>query len=237
MKKLLSVLVLLLVATALFAGFKLEAGGVFEFADIVIFKAENSWFKNEIAFRTQGFGFELSASYYDDYYLMGYAQASMVFPQECLVMEKAVDHDWSKLSGATNLSIRLYNFSAGVGYYRDLTTFKLAGGGGLSFNSTVIKYDTSEYTPTVATQRTYVYNIGLSAFLDFKYVLNKKIEFGLRANPQLGLYNIASVFFTDADGKDVTAQALEHQGVTGAKANGFRTSFTVPVTVGITYSY
>ncbi len=237
MKKLISVLALLLVATAVFAGLMVKAGGAFALNYQEIFKEENSWFKGGIDFKAQGIGLELGAHTDTSDNFMFYAQVNMAFPKDGQVRQKDVSEEWSYLSEANKWSIQLYSFGAGFAYKHDTKTSKLAFGFGPTFNSAVVKYDTNEYTAQKATQKTVINNIGVGIFVDVRYILNDKIAIGMTTNPQLGVYNMAKVSFTTDKGKDVTQEALDHQGVTSATAEGFSLFYAVPVSFNVTCSF
>ena len=239
MKKLISVMVVLLVATALFAGLKFKTGGAFAFVNQDIYKAEDSWFKNGIAFRAEGFGVEVGAYQDVSSNLMLYGQANMVFPRDGLMMKKDLDTDWTKVSISEKYSITLYHFAAGIAYNFDFIETKVALGIGPVFNSSVVKFTVPEdvYTTEKATLKAVTSNIGIGAFIDLRYVLNKKFEFGFTATPMIGIYNIAKVVLRNDKGINITSEALENKGVSSAKAKGFIKSFSVPVSFGFTYAF
>jgi len=237
MKKLISILALLLVATTLFANPTVKIGGAFILTNQSIYQEDDSWFRDGIAFNAQGFGLEIGAYTEISDNFMVYAQANMVFPKDGMGLDKSISDEWYELSLEENLSIHLY--SAGVGFAYKFGTEALRGAVGIGpvYNSSVIKYDTDEFTANMVTQKTTINNIGIGAFLDFRYVLNKKIQIGLSANPQIGLYNMANVVFTDSKGKSVTDEVLASQGVTKAKVQGFITTYAFPVSFGVSYTF
>ena len=83
MKKLFSILAVLLVATALFADVTVKAGGTFAFANFKTPVDENSGlFKEEMNLKTSGFGFDAGVLADISDNLTVYAELSMVFPKD-----------------------------------------------------------------------------------------------------------------------------------------------------------
>ena len=220
MKKLFSILAVLLVATALFADVTVKAGGTFAFANFKTPVDENSGlFKEEMNLKTSGFGFDAGVLADISDNLTVYAELSMVFPKDGDFKEGNGDRE--KLSeGSDGLSIHFYNISAGVAYKLDFNAVKLAVGAGVSMSSAVVhnKFEGIKYKISHSV-------IGLDVLVDVKYMFTENIGAGVTINPQLGLFDIAS-------GTSKMGELIKNDKITGIKVN-----FALPVTVGVSYTF
>ena len=220
MKKLFSILAVLLVSTALFAGVTVKAGGTFAYANFKTPVDENSGlFKEEMNLKTSGFGFDAGVLADISDNLTAYAELSMVFPKDGDFKEG--NGDWEKLSeGSDGLNIHFYNISAGVAYKLDFNAVKLAVGAGVSMSSAVVhnKFEGIEYKISHSV-------IGLDVLFDAKYMFAENIGAGVTINPQLGLFDIAS-------GTSKMGELIKNDKITGIKVN-----FALPVTVGVSYTF
>jgi hypothetical protein len=220
MKKLFSILAVLLVATALFAGVTVKAGGTFAYANFKSPVDKNSFlFSDEMNLKTSGFGFDAGvlADIADN--LAAYAEFRMVFPKDADFKEG--NDDWEKLSDdSKGLKIHFYNISTGVAYKLDFNAVKLAVGAGVSMSSLVVhnKIEEAEFKISHS-------SIGLNVLFDAKYMFAENIGAGVTINPQLGLFDIAS-------GTSKMGELIKNDKITGIKVN-----FALPVTVGVSYTF
>lgn len=233
MKKLFTVLAVLLVATALFAGVTVKAGGTYAFGNFnSVTNEETTAYAKEMKMKAKGFGFGagVQADIADN--LAVYAEFSMAFPSDAEY--KRGDSDWVKLSewkkaegDDASYKINFLSASVGVAYKLDFNAVKLAVGGGVSFEYSVTKTKfkpalniTWENKDTFAT-------IGLNALVDAKYMFADNIGAGVTLNPQLGLYSIAKHVQTSSDSDPVVTE----------EAKGFKVGFAMPITVGVSYTF
>ena len=231
MKKLFTVLAVLLVATALFAGVTVKAGGTFGFTQFASPKDENTEaFDEDIKMRAHGFGFEVGVQYDLSDNLAVYGEFNMVFPKDAEM--KSGDEAWDKISAHLTaddkLKINFFSVSAGVAYKLDFNAVKLAVGGGLTLSHAMSDIDLKIAENINMGYKTTYTNIGLNALVDAKYMVAEKVGVGVTLNPQLGLYNIAKL-----EAKTVPETPYNYDD----KATGFKVSFAMPITVGVSYTF
>ena len=243
MKKLFTVLAVLLVATALFAGVTVKAGGTFAFASLNT--ATDADHDESMNMKAHGFGFDAGVQYDISDKLAVYGEFNMVFPKDADVVEGEEPYKVSDLVkeiedifayvGATNPSvsskINYFSVSAGVAYKLDFNAVKLAVGGGLSLNRSAMTIkgsgtiDDEDYSVEIKQSFT---NIGLNALVDAKYMVAEKVGVGVTLNPQLGLYNITTEKNTNQQKPDDNSDET---------VKGFKVSFAMPITVGVSYTF
>ena len=241
MKKLFTVLAVLLVATALFAGVTVKAGGTFAFASLNT--ATDADHEESMNMKAHGFGFDAGIQYDLSDKLAVYGEFNMVFPKDAEVKDEDGTYKVSDLvktietnmAGLTNPSVSskiiYFSASAGVAYKLDFNAVKLTVGGGLSLNRSAMTikgsgtYDDEDYSLEVKQSFT---NIGLNALVDAKYMVAENVGVGVTLNPQLGLYNITS----EKDTSNIPG--FPNDDVT---VKGFKVGFAMPITVGVSYTF
>ena len=218
MKKLFTVLAVLLVATALFAGVTVKAGGTFAFVN------QNSTVVDgeKTNIKAHGFGFGVGAQYDVADNLAAYAEFNMEFPKDALLSEDGEEVKASEMAEEMDATHRLnfFSISAGVAYKLDFDAVKLAVGGGLTFNRAGIVLKAEEGSIKLSSS-----SIGLNVLVDAKYMFTENIGAGVTLNPQLGLYNIMKYVITEDDESETE------------KINGFAIGFAMPITVGVSYTF
>ena len=212
MKKLITVLAVLLVATALFAGITVKAGGTFAFESQNTAAIEGE----KANVKTNGFGFGVGVQYDAVDNLAAYAEFNMVFPKDATFDGVTVSQ------GFPGAKFNMFSVSAGLAYKLDFDAVKLAVGGGLTFNRAGFKVEYDDGGMKVS-----FLTIGLNALVDAKYMFAENIGAGVTLNPQIGLYNIMKAVIYE-DGEPDTE---------GGKANGFAIGFAMPITVGVSYTF
>jgi len=236
MKKLFTVLAVLLVATALFAGVTVKAGGTFGFANMSNATKEGSEFEDEAKMSSHGFGFGVGVQYDLSDKLAVYGEFNMVFPKDAEIKYEAAtvkvsDMVKEEYGDFGKYTINFFSVSAGVAYKLDLNAVKLVVGGGITFNRAGFAIHVEETTAGVTYKLDIKYayaNIGLNALVDAKYMVAEKVGVGVTLNPQLGLYNIAKL-----EAKTVPETPYNYDD----KATGFKVSFAMPITVGVSYTF
>ena len=235
MKKLFTVLAVLLVATALFAGTTVKAGGTFTFANLKNATNDEDSLGEGMTMKAHGFGFDAGVQYDVADNLAVYGEFNMVFPSDAEFSyddNPAVSEKFSKLVKSTlgddaTYKINFFSISAGVAYKLDFNAVKLAVGGGLTLNRAAAKGH-AEFGLVKHDIKESFTNIGLNALVDAKYMFTENIGAGVTLNPQLGLYNIA---------KSSYVVSGEENPIIDEKANGFKVSFAMPITVGVSYTF
>lgn len=238
MKKTIALIMLLCVSAVLFAsvGITVRAGGTFGFAYTKVPE-------DETLYKVHGFGFDGSVMYDITDKFAVYADFNMLFPkdlvcaypngQELIISERVkevVANDKRYDDGS--YGVDYYSISAGAAYKFDLgIPVRLAIGAGISFNhlksfTLLIKHRTTRDNLTRSVAK--IYNIGLNAMLDAKYMVNDNLGVGLTAMPQVGLYNFTKIENSFNDEIDE-----EYSG----SVKGFTVSFAMPITVGVSYSF
>ena len=238
MKKTIAFVIVICVTAALFAsvGITVRAGGTFGFAYTKVPE-------DETLYKVHGFGFDGSVQYDISDKFAVYADFNMLFPkdlvcaypngQELIISERVkevVANDKHYDDGS--YGVDYYSISAGAAYKFDLgIPVRLAIGAGISFNhlksfTLLIKHRTNRDNITRSEAK--IYNIGLNAMLDAKYMVNDNLGVGLTVMPQVGLYNI---FIIENSYNGVIDE--EYSG----SVKGFTVSFAMPITVGVSYSF
>lgn len=228
MKKLVTILAVLLVASAVFASVSVRAGGTFVFAGTNTAVEEETIFTEESKVKANGFGFGtgIQADVSDNLAL--YVDFNMVFPKDATI--KTGEAPEYKISDVyDDYKINFFGISAGLAYTTDLNAVKLAVGGGVSLNRAQIKM-IAELSPGEEFEvKESITNIGLNALIDAKFMFNESMGLGLTLNPQLGLYNITNLTFTTTgEDPEVTLDQT---------AKEFKVGYAIPVSVGISYSF
>ena len=236
MKKFFTVLAVLLVATALFAGVTVKAGGTFAFASLN--SATDADHEESMNMKAHGFGFDAGVQYDLSDKLAVYGEFNMVFPKDATVKDVDGEYKVSEFveyykegvyPDGTNAGykINFFTVSAGVAYKLDFDAVKLAVGGGLTLNRALFKAEfTNDDLGLSNVMKQSFVNIGLNALIDAKYMVAQGVGVGVTLNPQLGLYNITKEAFL-VSGEEVDS----------GKVNGFKVSFAMPITVGVSYTF
>ncbi len=252
MKKLFTVLAVLLVATALFAaaGVTAKVGGTFAFANLNSATDSNSEdFAESMNMKSNAFGFDVGAQYDIADNLAVYADFVMVFPTDATMKDggeekklsvaiKELEDGFKTIDEDASVSYKLnfFSVSAGVAYKLDFNAVKLAVGGGLTLNRATMTVNGSaealDEVYSLSVKQTFT-NIGLNALVDAKYMFNDNIGVGVALNPQLGLYNITKASMKMSEALEAYFEDYFDDG----SVNGFKVNFAMPITVGVSYTF
>ena len=242
MKKLFTVLAVLLVATALFAGVTVKAGGTFAFASLNT--ATDADHAESMNMKAHGFGFDAGIQYDLSDKLAVYGEFNMVFPKDATSNEAGEELKVSDLvknlkeflvadpDASVSYRINFFSISAGVAYKLDFNAVKLAVGGGLTLNRSALKINAAAEIAgdEESLEVTEIFtNIGLNALFDAKYMVADGVGVGVTLNPQLGLYNISKATVKATDFFEPSSE--------DSKVNGFKVGFAMPITVGVSYTF
>ncbi len=235
MKKITTILLVLCVTAALFAasGLSLKLGGDFDLIFLRTTKVESSGKTHQ--FKGNGIGFDVGAQYDFSKSIMAYADFNMVFPSDYEVSNDK-DSDSYKFSDLVKefeeegdkvrSGIFFINASAGVAYKFDFDAFKLAVGAGFYYN---VLMSSLKLTGTGLPERVNIVKlstIGLSSMIEAKYMVTDKIGVCLTAMPQIGLFSNLNRTNYMGD-KKIYDDTLV----------GFGLSFTMPVSIGASYTF
>ena len=238
MKKLFTVLAVLLVATALFAGVTVKAGGTFAFASLNT--ATDADHDESMKLKSNGFGFGAGVQYDLSDKLAVYGEFDMVFPKDATFSEdgeeiKVSDYvakmkEAIPFESTIDYKINFFSVSAGVAYKLDFSAVKLAVGAGVTVNRSMLKIYGSikDLEDSAMEIKQTLTNIGLNALVDAKYMVAEKVGVGVTLNPQLGLYNITTEKYTNQQKPDDNSDET---------VKGFKVSFAMPITVGVSYTF
>ena len=247
MKKTLTILLILCVATTLFAasGFSVNVGGAFDLFRLKTDKNDGNDYYN--VFKGNGLGFDIGAQYDFNSKIMAYADFNMVFPSdfdmdlvegdttETFTFKKMIE-EWESLAkkipdGKVPHFCFMLDASIGAAYKFDLDPIKLAVGGGAYIN---LLRGSIGFTGTfgeekIDAKRIYKFlTVGVSTLIEAKYMINDNIGVRLAVMPQVGIFSKRDVDIYNHGVKDEDASV---------SLSGVGISFTVPVTIGASYSF
>ena len=249
MKKLISVLVVLCLAMTLFAAGSVRVGGSFNFltgksakfsadAEDVLFELANE----KVGYKAHGFGFDVAGDYDVASNLSVWADFNMVFCADAKFKVGDADevsfndiYDFTKTYlGVKDAkkAINIISISSGVAYKLDFNAVEVKLGGGLFFERALamMKYKmVMEEANVETTTKFKVTNFGVALYGDVKYKFNEQFGLGLTVMPHVGLINTTSV------GVKATAAGISSN-VKDSKT-GVRLSFSMPIVVGVSYSF
>ena len=242
MKKSLLILLILCVAASLFAaaGFSVNAGPSFD-----LFFLRTTTFgepKKSNLYSGNGLGFDIGAQYDFNDKIMAYADFNMAFPSDFKISDADNYLTFKeyvkfyeimvKLLSDGKVSHPLFHLDASIGaaYKFDLDSVKLAVGVGAYLNllNGSIHATASEGLEDYDQKQVFkFFTAGVSTLIDAKYMINENFGIRLALMPQLGIFS---------------KNDIEHY-ISGAKQessvsySGVGVSFTMPVTIGASYSF
>ena len=245
MKRILSFVLVLFVAASLFAatGLTVKAGGAFDLFSLKT--AESDGDGAVYTFKGNGLGFDVGVQYDFSDKVMVYADFNMVFPSdyEATVnkssswLEKFSDiikvaEGSAKLltDGNVTHSLIFLDASVGAAYKFDFNPIKLSVGAGVYYNQLrgAIRLTGKNGTEKVDREEILsFFTIGVSTLVDAKYMVTENIGVCLAAMPQIGIYADRSYnFYENGEKIDYDYQL-----------SGVGISFTMPITIGASYSF
>ena len=251
MKKIISVLVVLCLAMTIFAAGSVRVGGSFNFMTGKSAEFDDDYYeKVKVGYKTNGFGFDVAGDFDVASNLSVWADFDMVFcsdfkfkpgdSAEVSFNDDIYDdmkdmYDAAKLAGATGdlkKAINIISISSGVACKLDFNAVEARLGGGLFFERALayINLDLKNGDEYVkATTRFKATNFGIALYGDVKYKFNDQFGLGLTVMPHIGLINT----FTYEGRIELPTMPI------GFKENktGFRLSFSMPIVVGVSYSF
>ena len=235
MKKITTILLVLCVTAALFAasGLSLKLGGDFDFIFLRTTKVESSGKTHQ--FKSNGIGFDIGAQYDFSKSIMAYADFNMVFPSDYEVSNDKdsgsykfsdVVKEFEEMGNKVRSMILFINASAGVAYKFDFDAIKLSVGAGFYYNVLMSSLKLTGTGEPELVDVIKLSTIGLSSMIEAKYMVTDKIGVCLTAMPQIGFYSNRNIS-NYIDGKKIKDNSL----------TGFGLSFTMPVSIGASYTF
>jgi len=246
MKKVISIMVVLCIAASLFATGTLKVGGTFNFVSGKTAKfSEEDLFGSAWLYDTKGFGFDVSAGYDLANGLTSWVDFNMTFNSD--IKSKADgSNEWYTLSdlaeeaealignaAKAKTSVTNMSFAAGVAFKLPVAeSVEVAVGGGIFADRINVKVTAakpsnstinSTYHDVSYTER-YV-NIGITGYADVAYKFTENYGVALKVMPRVGLFNVSKNSYD----LDTTVKTY--------KATGFALSFSMPVVIGVSYSF
>ena len=190
-----------------------------------------------------GLGFDLGVQYDFSRKVMAYADFNMVFPSDMEFFDyegnytykglvKRVDYLAKQLTdGKAFHSIFLLDASIGAAYKFDLNPIKLAVGGGAYINFLRYNIGVSGKEGGVKIDNKHIYSfltVGVSTLIDAKYEITDSISVRLALMPQLGIFSKR-----DFDVYHFVVKDEEKS----RSLSGVGICFTMPITIGASYSF
>ena len=239
MKKITTILLVLCVTAALFAasGLSLKLGGDFDLIFLRTTIVESSGKTHQ--FKSNGIGFDVGAQYDFSKSIMAYADFNMVFPSDYEVSNdkdsgsykfsdvvKAFEENAKEIPGGKVRSVLLFiDASAGVAYKFDFDAIKLSVGAGFYYNILMSSLKLTGTGKQEIVDVVKLSTIGLSSMIEAKYMVTDKIGVCLTAMPKIGFFSNWNTYYKD-DEKNYDNSLV-----------GFGLSFTMPVSIGASYTF
>ena len=246
MKKISLVLAVLLVAASLFAAGTVKVGGAFELftgKTQDLRNGEQTLANTKLSYKGNGFGFDISGKYDVKGDFAAWADFSMVFCSDAKFKEQ-VTSTWNSIDelykiyqdvakefdGKASKAVNSLSLAAGTAVKLTIQApFDVYVGAGVFFERALAKVSMTLPTSSSAPGETGVslkeINAGVTLYADAAFRISEKIGIGLSLMPRIGFFN--STTFTTSD-KSVK---------TDYKSSGFAMSFSLPVVVGVSYSF
>ena len=247
MKKTLTILLILCVAATLFAasGFSVNVGGAFDLFRLKTDKNDGNDYYD--VFKGNGLGFDIGAQYDFNSKIMAYADFNMVFPSdfdmdhvegdttETVTFKSEIDRAEYLANLLTDGKASHFCFmldaTIGAAYKFDLDPVTLAVGGGayVNFLRGSVGFTGKNYGELEDEKRIYKFlTVGVSTLVEAKYMINDNIGVRLAVMPQIGIFSKRD-FDLYKKGTKVEEECLSLSGV--------GISFTMPVTIGASYTF
>jgi len=230
MKKLFAILLVICVASALFAsvGTTVKLG-----ASTDLFRVKTPSDEKTIPIsrliKGIGFGVDFAAQYDISEKVMFFSDYNIVFMSDAQIRTDAEETEWTdirtyfEMPEDAELFLNFWSAAIGVAYKIDLNRIKLALGGGLHFNRFWNKMRTKEGEMTYdRTEADMIF--GFTTFIEGKFMLTGDMGITLTAKPQIGLAGQHTTSF--APSSPETKKAL-----------GSALTYACPVALGLAYSF
>ena len=246
MKKVMAILIVLCISVSLFAIGSVKVGGAFNFVTggTKDFVSKGETQKDSAAtYKSSGFGFDVSGSFDINSQLVVWADFDMVFCSDFTygingetesfkdIYERAEEYAKNArkegVIASAYKNINIIHIGAGVAYKLPVQAVDVKVGGGLfyerGFGKVGVKA-TYEGESGDMDLEIKANNFGLAFYADASYKFTENIGAGITIMPSIGLFN-------------TTALTLKAEETTTMNASGMKISFSMPVVIGVSYSF
>ena len=252
MKKTLAILIVLCISVSLFAIGSVKVGGAFNFVTggTKDFVSEGETQKDSAAtYKSSGFGFDVSGSFDIDSQLAVWADFDMVFCSDLKIEYDGETHSFKEIYetyeeqakearkegyiASASKKINMIHIGAGVAYKLSLQAVDVKVGGGLFFERGFGKIGFKYSDGTYSMEGYYeikASNFGIALYADASYKFTENIGAGIKIMPSIGLFNTT----TFTTGNKMTPGESDTM---SSKASGMKVSFSMPVVIGVSYSF
>lgn len=242
MKKVISILMVLCIAASLFAVGTIKVGGAFDFVTGKTGDFNDEFLANKLQYKTKGFGFDISGRTEISPVFDVWSDVNMVFASNIDLRQDGAN-DWysldriaeemeAEVGQKASKSVHKYSIAVGVAFKLPVAEIvDVSVGGGVFFDSLVGKVSASVPENTNATVHhasltQKFMNLGLTTYADVTCKVASNIGISLTAMPRIGLLSIANI-----------TQVEDNNPIPVSKATAFSVSFSMPVAVGVSYSF
>jgi len=243
MKKILSVLLVLCIAATLFAaaGVTVKVGSAFAFFNGKSVKDTNEPYNPYYKFKGHGFGFDVEGQYDISDKFMVFASYGKVFPTDvyATIADDETSGTWELWADSLkkldpeikyDFKMNFMDVTAGVAYKFDFNAFKLAVGGGVSFNRLLVKTTNTPKDPSrddyTEELKETLSNIAVLGYVEAKYLVSQNVGITLTAKPQLNIFSFYNYYIKN---KGMDASGFDRKGIS--------LGFAMPVALGVSYSF
>lgn len=242
MKKVISILMVLCIAASVFAVGTIKVGGAFDFVTGKTGNFNEEYLSNKLQYKAKGFGFDISGRTDISPVFEVWSDVNMVFASnidlrqdganEWYSLDKIVEEMEADVGQKASKSVHKYSIAVGVAFKLPVAeTVNVSVGGGVFFDSLVGKVSASVPENTNAevhhasfTQK--LMNLGLTTYADVTCKVASNIGISLTVMPRIGLLNMARII-----------EVVDKDTIADKKVNAFSVSFSMPVAVGVSYSF
>jgi hypothetical protein len=243
MKKVITILMVLCVSVALFASAgSIKVGGAFNF----ISGGTKDFVLNEItlpdsssSYKSSGVGFDIGGSFDVSKDLKAWADFNMVFGFDAKLKE--VDQtEWSSMNDLYKefkdlagdkayKKLNMISAAAGVAYKLGFDApVDVSVGGGVFFERVFGRVGAKDESSEIGREFKAI-NLGVSLYADVEYKFNDNFGIGLTVMPHFGVYNSSTA-------REIVVVTGTDKSVS-MTAKGINFSFSMPVSLGATYSF
>ena len=231
MKKFTILLLMLILSVSVFAS-SVSVGGAFNFINGKTAKDDDG---NRLLYKSSGIGFDVAGTIDLNKTMAVWADFNMTFGFDVKNKEENNSSDWvsmkDMLKGLPNSSLSILNMSFGLGVAYKLSLdlpIELSVGGGLFFEHLTTTLKTSLDDNNKSNISGNNDNLGMSLYLNAKYNFSEKLGLNFTIMPHFGLYSLIT------QKSEITSMGISTN--SSEKHNGFAFSFSMPITLSVSYS-
>lgn len=242
MKKVISILMILCIAASLFAVGTIKVGGAFDFVTGKTGNFNDAALGNKVQYKAKGFGFDISGRTEISPVFDVWSDVNMVFASNIDLRQDGANAWYSldriaeemkeEVGQAATKRVNKYSIAVGVAFKLPVSEIvNVSVGGGVFFDSLVGKVSASvpENTNTSPKHVSATYkfmSLGLTTYADATVKFADNYGISVTAMPRVGLLSMSTV-----------TQVEDNDSIPVSKATAFSVSFSMPVAVGVSYSF